>query len=360
MKISKTFLWLFFALYACTKNNAVTQPPVIETPKNRDALKWPFSKTSIWNMPLHNNAVYKPANIGAATAWGMTEDQDVIIMTPSAALIPVYENSWTHRCPTLSSTLVTNLPIPSGLVVTNGGTPNFAAAILQPDGKTIYQTQPFQKCAAGNKAYTQYVFSAVDIYGDGREGAHGGSGLSSIGGTIRVGELLPGAIIRHALKINLNAGKYIFYSASTGGYRWPATRADSYAASNYSTTCPAYVRMGSLLALLPGFNVSNLQTEPAKIIARALQSYGGYIVDDTAWDVYAIETEIGPAGNVMEEFKNAYGYNYNVNSLSHPFALDMAAIFTALNCVDSNDAGNIGGGPTGDTTNRISAMAKDF
>ena len=34
------------------------------------------------------------------------------------------------------------------------------------------------------------------------EGAHGGSGLSSIGGTIRLGELVPGGVIRHALKIN--------------------------------------------------------------------------------------------------------------------------------------------------------------
>ena len=326
----------------------------------RDPLKWPFAKTSIWNMPLHNNALYRPGNIGAAVSWGMTEDEDVIIMTPSSPLINVRTNSWTNRCPSGTPALLTTLPVPSDLIVNNGGTPNFAAGILQPDGRTIYQTQPFQKCVAGTTAFSQYVFATSDIYGDGRLGAHGGSGLSSIGGTIRVGELLPNASIKHALKINLYANKYVFYSAATGGYRWPASQADSYAASNYSTTCPNYMRMGALLALLPAFNINILQTEPAKIIARALQTYGGYVVDDTAWDVYAIETETGPAGNVMTEFKAAYGYDYNVNSLTHPFAVDMATIFKALQCVDNNDANNIGGGPTTDTVNRRAPMAPGF
>jgi hypothetical protein len=27
----------------------------------RDPLKWPFEKTSIWNMPIHNDAVLVPA-----------------------------------------------------------------------------------------------------------------------------------------------------------------------------------------------------------------------------------------------------------------------------------------------------------
>ena len=325
----------------------------------RNPLKWPFAKTSIWNMPLHNSAIYKPAAIGAATAWGMTEDEDVVILTPSSPLINVNTNAWTDRCPS-SSNLLTTLPVPANLVVNAGGTPNFAAGILQPDGRTIYQTQPFQKCATGNTAYSKYVFATSDIYGDGRLGAHGGSGLSSIGGTVRMGELLPGSVIKHALKINLNATKYVFYSAATGGFRWPAAVADAYAASNYSTSCPNYMLMGALLALSPSFNINSLTTGPAKILAKALQDYGGYIVDDTAWDVYAIETEIGPAGSVLKEFLNSYGYNYNVQSLSHPFAMDMATIFTSLQCIDNNNATNIGGGPTTDTINRRAPMAPEF
>ena len=41
-----------------------------------------------------------------------------------------------------------------------------------------------------------------DIFGDGALGAHGGSGLSGFGGSVRAGELLPATgPIRHALKL---------------------------------------------------------------------------------------------------------------------------------------------------------------
>ena len=53
----------------------------------------------------------------------------------------------------------------------------------------------------------------TSIFGDGIGGAHGGSGLSSIGGSIRLGELLPGAPpIPHALKIEL--GNWWYYGGS--------------------------------------------------------------------------------------------------------------------------------------------------
>ena len=44
----------------------------------------------------------------------------------------------------------------------------------------------------------------VDLYGDGRLGAHGGSGLSCIGGSIRAGEFMPGTPhVRHVLKVDV-------------------------------------------------------------------------------------------------------------------------------------------------------------
>ena len=72
-----------------------------------------------------------------------------------------------------------------------------------PDGqrRTIKQTQPFSRCMAGGAATSRYDSADVDITGDGITGAHGGSGLSAIGGTLRVGELRPGGPpVRHALK----------------------------------------------------------------------------------------------------------------------------------------------------------------
>src|SRR5256885_16134132 len=70
-----------------------------------------------------------------------------------------------------------------------------------------------------------------DLLGTGNSGAHGGSMLSSLGGVIRLGELVPGGTIRHALKVNL-FGRDNYYTGS-GSYRWPATTADGCAPGCY-------------------------------------------------------------------------------------------------------------------------------
>ena len=70
-------------------------------------------------------------------------------------------------------------------------------------------------------------------FGKGTGGAHGGSGLSSLGGSIRLGELLPGSPpINHALKIEL--ANWWYYgekqlqpktidNQGRSQYLWPAT-----------------------------------------------------------------------------------------------------------------------------------------
>src|SRR5437870_11839388 len=50
----------------------------------RVATLWPFSRDSIWNLPIGANAVYVPANIKKPTAAGMTTDVVVLILTPNA------------------------------------------------------------------------------------------------------------------------------------------------------------------------------------------------------------------------------------------------------------------------------------
>lgn len=60
--------------------------------QNRDPLKWPFDKTSIWNMPIHHNAVYVPAGIGPVTQ-GTLVDEDYIVLTPDAPAVNIYENN---------------------------------------------------------------------------------------------------------------------------------------------------------------------------------------------------------------------------------------------------------------------------
>src|SRR3989454_322125 len=234
-------------------------PPGGGPPGGRDPLLWPFSRDSIWNLPIGASAVYVPASIQQPTQRGMTTDPDVIILTPNATMTAVYYNSdgWSggSRC-TPQGNVLFNAPIPGNFVVQGAGasnpdgvTPNYATAILMPDGHTLTQGQPFARC-----------------------------------------------------------------------------------------TTPA-LRMGSLLAIPASVNVDSLglETGPAKILARAFQDYGAYAVDDTAWSVYAIETEFGPQGRVEDEFQTAWGFSINAATKGVPWARDMDRLFGALNVVDNWD-----------------------
>ena len=94
---------------------------------------------------------------------------------------------------------------------------NAAMGVLLPDGvfgknRTLVQMQPAYRCAPGSPLLARWgndtdgcpqrFPNVSDIFGDGALGAHGGSGLSGFGGSVRAGELLPATgPIRHALKL---------------------------------------------------------------------------------------------------------------------------------------------------------------
>ena len=109
--------------------------------------------------------------------------------------------------------------------------------------------------------------------------------------------------------------------------------------------------MGALMAIPATVTIESmgLETLPGKMLAQALQDYGGYVVDGTGWDVYAIETEWGPNGRFRDEFKKNWGYDFVVSmsqSTSTAWGRDIVKIYKALNIVNNNSATSIGGGGT--------------
>jgi hypothetical protein len=328
-------------------------------PGTRDPLKWPFAQTSIWNMPIGSKAVYVPAKLQKATGSGLTNDEDYIVLTPEAPLVDIYENhaGWNprkDRC-VREGKLLFSAPIPKSFVVSPdtwvGTTPNAGLAVLMPDGKTIRQTQPFAFCDPTQGATSGYISPDQDLYGPGIYGAHGGSGLSAIGGTLRLGELSPtSGAIRHALKVNVDGRRNLYYDDDTKGYRWPATHADGYAAEVYGKGRTSEIvkacRIGALLALPASMDLNSLgfETAPGKILAKAFQHYGAYIVDDTNWDVYAIETEWSPGGRFSDEFKKNWGFSFAEKNRDTPWIRDINRIFLNLQVVDNNSSSAVGGG----------------
>jgi hypothetical protein len=287
--------------------------------------------------------------------WGSFAQEIVVLLTPEAPLTDVHENlkDWSDksvgaRCPK-EGKFITQLPMPSDWTYPHeGGLPDGVAAIMLPDKRTLYQTQPFHRCVAGSYATSHYEYPRADIYGDGIQGAHGGSGLSSLGGTIRLGELVPDGAIRHAMKVSVNNKLYLAYNNDgTPGFRWPARKSDGGASTNYQGKVPA-LEMGALLALKPDFDVLQLRTEPARIIATAFKNFGAYVVDETAGQMVILNLERGPAGRVKDEFKSKWGYQFDQakDARDGLFGADLAKIWPALHVVNNNTASNIGGGGT--------------
>jgi hypothetical protein len=328
----------------------------------RDPLAQPFASASIWNMPIGSGASYVPAKIAIPTANMLQGDEDVIVLTPTAPSTPVYRNTadWNptvSRCPYDAGALLYAVPLPAAFVVGDtpvSDTPNSGLAALLADGRTLRQTQPFARCTAGAPATSDDLFPDVDLYGDGISGAHGGSGLSAIGGTLRVGELRPGQPPpRHALKLELFAAQNYYNDGKPADcYRWPASTCDGYfddatSPLKYGGTNPA-LRPGSLLALPPSVPIASLAltTQPAQALAWTLQNYGAYLVDDSAWSSVSICVENGPAGSFQQQFQADWGMPLDTKGTTSAFAKDVAAILAALSVVDDNAPSTIGGGGT--------------
>src|SRR3989441_12156841 len=93
----------------------------------RVATLWPFSRDSIWNLPIGANAVYVPGNIKKPTAYGMTTDVDVLILTPNAPNTDVFYNgdAWSGGSPCeAQGNPPVSAPLPANFVVPAGGAGN--------------------------------------------------------------------------------------------------------------------------------------------------------------------------------------------------------------------------------------------
>ncbi|AFY58052.1 hypothetical protein Riv7116_5685 [Rivularia sp. PCC 7116] len=309
----------------------------------RDKFLQPFLSTSIWNMPIGDNARYVKANIGKAKQAAADEEYFFELKDKYPYRRVYAPGAWGEGRCTGTKYMNIAIPIPDNLIIPDATkephhTPNNASAFLMPDGRTLVQLSPLARCQKKGSLYG-WRYDNVDIYGEGIGGAHFGSGLSSIGGSIRKGELTNNKPIPHALKVVIWAKKYLHYDNKIRGYRWPASRADDYAAKEYGGKNHAFVQ-GSLLAIPPKITKKSLklQTPAGKKLFDALQNYGAYVVEDSHEDTHYFAVEKG----VPDEFRKKYGYDFETRG--GKFYDDYMKLFQALHIVDNNSPNSIGGG----------------
>lgn len=357
--------------------------PVVAGITFRNPYQQPFAVDSIWNMPIGSGATYLPANLATTPAGGGTSwqgmpllDFENICLTPTSPSTAVNYSSVGWGAGSRASAtggLLQNVCMPASYVIPDqdpyGGHGNNSASFLAADLRTIQQCQPFCRATASTAGTASLFFGTQDFYGQGELGSHGGSNLSSLGGSIRMGELRPSGSSnpypfgpKHALKFTINMSRYGYKNATASNlFTYPATTADGYATNTSSpgygtiggpNVNNAYMVMGALLAIPASTNITTLglTTEAGKQLAWTLQNYGGYIVDDTGGsDGYALDVESGVNGSKDTEFNADYGYpmrqGWAGGTLS-PWNADIGILFHALSCVTNNTVNTKGGGGT--------------
>lgn len=249
----------------------------------RDACLQPFGPRSIWNLPLGSGAKLVPAKIRHRDERFpyLSVDPDVLVLSGtrcggSAVAAPVtpvvqsksgssgfFQGGSTGRCAVAAGAAARpyfSAPIPKDFIIPDctprgscgwpwDDSQNYAAALLDADQETVHQIQPFQRCTDDGPATAADPYPPVALHDDSLNstfGAHGGSAFSSIGGTLRLGELTPARAPygpRHALKIELEAFNYYYKPC----FKFPGKTCDGYQMHQKVRVWAACVLLGCVL-----------------------------------------------------------------------------------------------------------------
>ena len=363
----------------------------------RDPHKQPFDAKSIWNTPLGVNAQLKDVGLGSFQTGQYHDDENFVVPQGTDAVDVINQGWWgptpepaRELCPLANSSnnychcvqfgmkSGTRLRIPHNWTTGSQAGNNGATFML--NATHAVQMQPAYRCKPGSPVlaeWEQWRLSpptgprdryTTSLWGAGTYGAHGGSGLSSLGGQIRRGELNETAPdIQHALSFELFAHMWYYCNPSqrakgvgptsnrSSCFRWPALTADSYAVTKghelvYGGTNPD-LQPGTLLAV-PSRSATaismKLKTVVAKRILKALSTFGAYVVDDAA-GTYLGEygkTNINYEQGVADEVMENYGLDLNASPHTQHGVLfnDLTLLFRGMQAVSNNGQSNVGGG----------------
>lgn len=232
----------------------------------RDAALHPFASNSPWNTPIGSGARFESVT-GPATASLLAGGKPVInrdqwsvgvfVATsadPKATLVGVRNKL------TFNDAIIPLATTPTG------GTDRHVA-VVQPDRVTAYDVFKWETYTGG--VATTQIANRLDLRGSGVGVGGRAARVPALAGLIRAQELKD-LKINHALALAAPG------TVLKSGYVWPASAQDAHAATSYTGQAP----MGSLFAIPGSVDVTKLGLSPEGLaLARALQNYGTYLVD---------------------------------------------------------------------------------
>jgi hypothetical protein len=307
------------AAFAWAPRPALTvEPDVLVAPlataATREAAQWPFAADSPWNIGVGSGAQLAPITGGMSSSGAN--------LNVNAWSIPVYHAS--NSDPLVSvywgSSKVADFRIPAAAKADPQGDAHLT--IIDPTGTKVMEILG-TRWSGSNRidADVAVVNSLTDAgvypsYHGAR--AYGGS---AIAGLIRKDEL-SAASIPHALAVAVDPSSLNRNAPGGKPYVWPANSADGGAGASYGIDGNLY--MGSLLTIPRSVNVDSLGLSPqALAVARALQDYGAYVVDQGGGNIiYYAE----PGSNVTTS------------------GGELGRLTQYLRVVTNNSATNVGGG----------------
>lgn len=241
----------------------------------------PFAPDSSFRTPIPDGVALDPnseAMVASATRGGglfanLVRYGIPIYHADSATPRHVVEctiTSW-GRCPFDGL----EVPIPDG-ARPHGGSDG---AMVVADNSTR-ESFEFWRAKHVDGRWTVSFGAVMNLNGSGWGGTATASGASRLGGVIQIAEIQQG-VIPHALALQTE-------NACAGELRFPATRTDGHSSR------PDCLPEGARLRLDPTVDLAALSLPPAvRMVARALQVYGGYVVD-TGGAPLSVSFELDP------------------------------------------------------------------
>lgn len=229
----------------------------------------PFTARSPWNSPLPADPAIDPASSAIASRV-LANPSLVVNLDLYAFGIPFYTaTASTPRVLLGGRGPQTSVPIDASWTPNTGG--DHKMNVIDPSTHTIYELQGYAPATRSVYWYVKhdYVTGLGDGYPTNGEGrGPTGSGLTQAGGIIRIADIKAGSI-DHALS-------FLTSSPVAKLFRYPASSTDgTYGGSDG-------VQEGMRIQLDPSVHVDSIPgiTPGEKMIAKALQKYGAYCVDN--------------------------------------------------------------------------------